>query len=193
MTTRRPQTILSTIRRSFVRVSHPFAVVGLALLGSQVFAAPPTVPEARKALTPLYAGISKAFLARDLEGVLKYFGAASDRKPGEKGTDPKELRTKFGTMFIMLKEMKSAKMEIAKLTVVGDRVVVLNRYSYVGVIEPERGRTVKAADQGVTRDTWARTAKGWRIIHLETLKSNPTFNGKPIDEVMKSPQAPPKK
>jgi hypothetical protein len=95
-----------------------------------------------------------------------------------------KLRREIGLQLAVLKKMIGAKMQITKVTVKGDRAVVLNSYSFSGLFEPQKGKVMKMADNGVTRDTWAKTPRGWRLLNLETVKSRPTLDGRPLKEVM---------
>jgi len=147
----------------------------------------------RKALEPMYAKMEQAFKKRDIKAVMALTAPGFTGKSGKETVPAEEVQMQLGMQFAMLKVMKSAKMRIAKLTVKGDKAVVVNRYAFSGVIEPQKGTTVKMADSGITRDTWTKTAKGWRLLQLETVKSNPTLNGTPLKEAMAGKKAPPAK
>jgi len=142
----------------------------------------------RKALEPLYARIAKAFFNRDIEGFMGLFAPPGTARQGEKVADPQEARVRVGMVLAMVKKMTGVKMQIVQVTSKGDRAVVINRYAYQGIVEPEKGRTVKMADRGTMKITWAKTAKGWRILNVDTIDSNPTMDGKPMKGTM--PQAP---
>ncbi len=157
----------------------------LGLLSMRATAAPLSEAAARKALAPRYAQMRKAFLDRNIEGFMALFAPPGTAKPGEKVADAQKVRVQVGMNLAMVKKMTAVKMSIAKLAVKGDRIVVQNAYTYQGLIQTQPGKMVKLADSGMTRDTWARTPKGWFLLDIETLKSNPTLDGKPMKEYMK--------
>lgn len=177
------------------RITLP-AVLTIVALGSSAGAAPASEKAVRAALTPLYGRIRTAFLNRDIDGFLRFLAPAGAVKTGEKVVDPQKVRSQVGVVFAMLKKMTGVKMEMTSVKVKGDRAVVMNRYAYQGIFEPQPGKTVKMADKGMTRDTWIKTGKGWRILNLETVESNPTMDGKSIKEAMQGSaprSAPPRK
>jgi hypothetical protein len=155
-----------------------------AALCASASAAPDSERSVRKALAPLYGKIQKAFMNRDIEGLLAVLAPPNTARPREKAADPMKLRREIGLQLAVLKKMIGAKMQITKVTVKGDRAVVLNSYSFSGLFEPQKGKVMKMADNGVTRDTWAKTPRGWRLLNLETVKSRPTLDGRPLKEVM---------
>ncbi|NLH99736.1 MAG: nuclear transport factor 2 family protein [Chthonomonadales bacterium] len=138
----------------------------------------------RKALEPMYRKMEQAFLKRDVNAVMALTAPGFTGKSGDETVPADKVKMQIGMQFAMLKEMKSVKMQIAKLAIKGKDAIVVNRYAFSGVIEPQKGKTVKMADQGVTRDTWQKTAQGWRLLQIETVKSNPTIDGKPLKEAM---------
>jgi ketosteroid isomerase-like protein len=144
----------------------------------------------RKALEPMYRKMEQAFRQRNIEAVMALTAPGFTGKSGKDTAPADKVRAQLGMQFAMLKEMKSVRMTIAKLTVKGDTAVVENKYAFSGIIVPEKDRVVKMADNGVTRDTWTKTAKGWRLLQLETVKSNPTINGRPLKEAMAGQSAP---
>ncbi len=144
----------------------------------------------RKALAPLYAKVRQAFLHRDVDAFIAILAPSGTARQGEKASDPQEVRVQVGMRLAMLKKMTTVKMEMQKVTVNGDRAVVMNRFEYEGIVETQPGKTVRMGDKGITRDTWARTPKGWRLLHIETVQSNPTMDGKPLIEAMKQNSAP---
>lgn len=136
----------------------------------------------RKSIEPLYARMTTAFLNRDIEAFMAMFAPPGTARQGEKVADPQEVRMRIGMIFAMLKKMTGVKMQIENVTGKGDRAVVVSKYAYQGIIEPEQGKTVKMADRGRMKVTWARTNKGWRILDVDTIESNPTMDGKPISQ-----------
>jgi|GEM_PF-2748288 len=160
-------------------------VCGLvAALYASASAAPDNDRTVRKALAPLYGKIQKAFMNRDIEGLLAVLAPPNTARPGEKAADPMKLRREIGLQLAVMKKMNGVKMQMTKVTVKGDRAVVLNSYAFSGLFEPQKGKVMKMADKGMTKDTWAKTPKGWRLLNLETLKSDPTLDGRPLKEVM---------
>ncbi len=143
----------------------------------------------RKALEPMYRKMEQAFMKRDINAVMALTAPGFTGKKGNETAPAEKVQMELGMQFAMLKEMKSVKMKIAKLTVKDGKAVVVNRYALSGIIMPDKNKVVKMADTGVTRDTWTKTAKGWRLLQLETLRSNPTINGKPLKEAMAGSQA----
>ncbi len=139
----------------------------------------------RKALEPMYRKMEQAFMKRDINAVMALTAPGFTGKSGKETVAAEKVQMELGMRFAMLKEMKSVKMTIAKLTVKGGNAVVVNRYAFSGIIMPDKNKVVKMADTGVTRDTWTKTSKGWRLLQLETIRSNPTINGKPLKEALK--------
>ena len=138
----------------------------------------------RKALEPMYRKMEQAFMKRDINAVIALTAPGFTGKSGNEVVPAEKVKMEIGMRFAMLKEMKSVKMKIAKLTVKDGKAVVVNRYAMSGIIVPEKDKVVKMADTGVTRDTWTKTAQGWRLLQLETVRSNPTINGRPLKEAM---------
>jgi hypothetical protein len=138
----------------------------------------------RKALEPMYAKMEQAFMKRDVSAVMALTAPGFTGKSGSEVVTGDKMLMQIGMRLAMIQQMKSVKMRIAKLSVKGDKAVVVNRYAFSGIITLNNGRTVKGADNGITRDTWVRTKTGWRLLQLETVKSNPTLDGKPFKEAM---------
>lgn len=147
----------------------------------------------RTALEPMYRKIEQAFMKRDINMFMALTAPGFTGKSGDETATADKVRMELGMQFAMLKEMKSAKMRISKLTLQGSKAVVVNEYAFSGIIEPQKGTTVTMADKGITRDTWTKTAEGWRLLQLETVKSNPTLDGKPLKEAMSGKSASPGK
>lgn len=127
----------------------------------------------------------KAFLDRNIDAFMALFAPPGTARPGEKAADLQKVRAQVGINLVMVKKMTGVRIEMQTLTVKGDRAVVISKYAYQGIIESQPGKPVKVADKGVTRDTWAKTPKGWLLLDIETLQSNPTMDGKPMKEALK--------
>lgn len=138
----------------------------------------------RKALTPMYAKIEAAFRKRDVAAFMALTAPNFTGKQKDKVVEGSKVQMQLGMEFAMLQSMDKVTMKMEKVTSKDGKAVVVNRYSFAGTVAPEKGKILKMADNGVTRDTWVKTPKGWLLLQLETVKSNPTFNGRPVSEYM---------
>ena len=149
------------------------SVVFLTVLSIGI-AAPPARADDKviqKELEAQYAKIEQAFQKKDLEALKAILASdftASVKTPRKKITHDQMLQG-WQRWFTVLKSISSQSHTITTLKVVGNKATAVVQYDMVFTEDHGSEGIRKADNRGPSRDTWIKSADGWKLLRAEDL------------------------
>lgn len=168
------------------------AVLHLALFALALLPAP-AVPAAhadstavvRAQLQRQYDAAARAFRRRDVAAIVALSTPnMTSRRPNGQVWNRKQLQVYLNLSVGALKTIDAARFRVDKVTVRGKEAVALVDHTVSGTLGGGSGvkgaKPRRIVDVSTDRDTWVKTAAGWRIRFTECVKERVTLDGKPV-------------
>jgi ketosteroid isomerase-like protein len=128
----------------------------------------------RKAISAEYAKFSRAAKKKDVKTALS-IGTADlvVVQPDGQTMNRQQIEAMLSLQMNMVKQIRRVDIAIASLSVRGKQAVALVSMTLSGVVEDSEGKQREVISQNMSRDTWVKTDKGWRMKRSESVNSAP--------------------
>lgn len=150
------------------------ALIGLTFVSMFAGTAAAKDAAVRKAIAAEYAKFSRAAKNKDVKAALS-IGTPdlTVRQPDGQQMNRQQLEAMLSLQMNMVKQVKRVDIAIASLSVRGKQAVALVNMTLSGVVEDAQGKEREVISQNMSRDTWVKTDKGWRMKRSESVNSAP--------------------
>jgi ketosteroid isomerase-like protein len=128
----------------------------------------------RKAIAAEYAKFSRAARKKDVKAALSI--ATPDlvvRQPDGQQMNRQQLEAMLSLQMTMVKQVKRVDVTIVNLSVRGNQAVAVVSMTLSGVVEDAQGKAREIISQNMSRDTWVKTGKEWKMKRSESVNSAP--------------------
>jgi ketosteroid isomerase-like protein len=149
-------------------------LTAIALTGTPALVAQAASPKSE--IQSTYNKIARAFARKDIRAATSYFTDDYVNTDAQGTTrSAAELREFYGPQLSSVK-LSSTEISIQSFNAQGNQVEVVAKQLSKGTVLGNR----KLVAASTFRDTWVRTAAGWRIQQSQQLSVNNTLDGRPI-------------
>jgi len=132
-----------------------------------------------------YGELNGLILKKDVAGMKKLFGSIAHKdfvyvhKDGRKQSGP-EMLNEMTSQLGMVTKVNRSTTKINKVEVKGSTAVATVTSAYAMTMVGPDKKSHRIAGQTLTHDTWTKTASGWKLKMVKTVKETATFDGKPM-------------
>ncbi len=136
----------------------------------------------RKELESRYAEFVQAYLRKDVQALPNYMTSDFQARQREGGTANRQetiatLQRAFGSV----NQVRKSNVTVEKVSLRGNDATTTARVQFDGTITDRNGKGHALVADNQYRDTWTRTADGWKIRRSEPLRLRVTLDGKPLN------------
>ena len=131
-------------------------------------------------LTADYNRIARSFQKKDTHAIMALAAPGFTMKMGGRVLNARQAEQELKREIVFIETIRRVVLTIQSFKLQGKRAIATVSVSFAGTTEDDRGRRHTLTMDGITRDTWIKTPHGWRIQHVDTVKSRSTLDGKPM-------------
>ncbi len=136
-----------------------------------------------QAIKTAYSTADAYYRKKDAGKLMKMLAPdVSYKEVSGKTMNYKEMDAMMRQQMGMIQSIDTFKTTVKKLTVNGKMALAETSMTMKGKIKDPQGKMHTISSLSTTRDTWTKTAQGWRIKHIDTITDKSMMDGKPVGQ-----------